>query len=79
MGGSRRSALGRRNGLRPSSLGGAVIALLGEPGIQPGIQLGIQLGMLDGLIGTGVSIGPGVGNALAAYALGSWLFRQILG
>jgi hypothetical protein len=75
MGGSRRSALGRRNGLRPSSLGGAVIALLGEPGIQ----LGIQLGMLDGLIGMGVSIGPGVGNALAAYALGSWLFRQILG
>ena len=76
MRGSRRFALGRRNGLRPSSLGGAVIALLslfnpGEPGIQPG--------MLERLIGMSVLIGLGVGNALEAYASGSWLYRQRLG
>jgi len=58
---------------RDGFLGGGAIALLsllssGEPSIQPTLA--------DRLIGMGVLIGLGVGNALAAYAFGSWIFRR---
>jgi len=58
---------------RDGFLGGGAIALLsllssGEPSIQPTL--------VDRLIGMGVLIGLGVGNALAAYAFGSWIFRR---
>jgi len=58
---------------RDGFLGGGAIALLsllssGEPSIQPTL--------VDRLIGMGVLIGLGVGNALAAYAFGSWLHRR---
>jgi hypothetical protein len=58
---------------RDGLLGGATIALLslfsaGEPSIQPELS--------DRLIGIGVLFGLGIGNALAAYAFGSWLDRR---
>ena len=58
--------------VRDGLLGGGAIALLsllspGEPSIQPGFS--------DRLIGIGVFIGLGIGNALAAYAVGLWLDR----
>ena len=58
---------------RDGFLGGGAIALLslfspGEPSIQPGLS--------DHLIGIGVLIGLGIGNALAAYAFDSWLYRR---
>lgn len=53
-------------------LGGAVamLSLLspGEPTIQPGL--------VDRLIRFSVLIGLGIGNALAAYAVASWLCRR---
>jgi len=54
-------------------LGGGEIAVLslfspGEPSIQPALS--------DRLTGIGVLIGLGMGNALAAYAFGSWLDRR---
>ncbi len=62
-----------RRAARDGLLGGGAVALLsllspGEPGIQPG--------GLDRLIGIGVLIGLGIGNALAAYGVGSWLYRR---
>jgi hypothetical protein len=58
---------------RDGLLGGGAIALLslfspGEPSIQP--ELSARL------IGIGLSIGLGIGNALAAYAFGAWLNRR---
>ncbi len=58
---------------RDGLLGGGTIALLslsspGEPSIRPELS--------DRLIGISVLIGLGVGNALAAYAFGSWLDRR---
>ena len=58
---------------RDGLLGGGAIAVLslfspGEPSIQPALS--------DRLIGIGVLIGLGIGNALAAYAFGSWLYRR---
>jgi hypothetical protein len=58
---------------RDGLLGGGAIAVLslfspGEPSIQPALS--------DRLIGIGVLIGLGMGNALAAYAFGSWLYRR---
>lgn len=55
---------------RDGFLGGSAIALLsllspGEPSVQPGL--------VDRLIGIVVLIGLGIGNALAAYAMGPWL------
>ena len=40
----------------------------GEPSIRPELS--------DRLIGIGVLFGLGIGNALAAYAFGSWLHRR---
>ena len=62
-----------RRAARDGFLGGGAVALLsllspGEPGIQPG--------GLDRLIGIGVLIGLGIGNALAAYGVGSWIYRR---
>jgi hypothetical protein len=59
--------------VRDGLLGGGAIALLsllspGEPSIQPGLS--------DRLIGMSVLVGLGIGNALAAYAFGSWLCRR---
>jgi len=59
--------------VRDGFLGGGAIALLSlfsprEPSIQPELS--------DRLIGIGVLFGLGIGNALAAYALGSWLHRR---
>ena len=58
---------------RDGLLGGGAIALLsllspGEPSVQPGLS--------DRMIGISVLIGLGIGNALAAYAFGSWLYRR---
>jgi hypothetical protein len=58
---------------RDGLLAGGAIALLslfsaGEPSIEP--ELSARL------IGIGVVIGLGIGNALAAYAFGSWLDRR---
>jgi hypothetical protein len=58
---------------RDGFLGGGAIALLslfspGEPSIQPELS--------DRLIGIGVLTGLGIGNALSAYAFGSWLDRR---
>ena len=58
---------------RDGLLGGVAIALLsllspGEPSVQPELS--------DRLIGIGVLFGLGIGNALAAYAFGSWLYRR---
>ncbi len=58
---------------RDGFLGGGAIALLsllspGEPSVQPGL--------MDRLIGIGVLIGLGIGNALAAYAIGPWLQQR---
>jgi hypothetical protein len=58
---------------RDGFLGGGSIALLslfspGEPSIQSELS--------DRLIGIGVLLSLGVGNALAAYAFGSWLHRR---
>jgi hypothetical protein len=58
---------------RDGFLGGGAIALLslfspGEPSIQPELS--------DRLVGIGILVGLGVGNALAAYAFGSWLSRR---
>ena len=58
---------------RDGLLGGGAIAVLslfspGEPSIQPALS--------DRLIGISVLIGLGIGNALAAYAFGSWLYRR---
>jgi hypothetical protein len=57
---------------RDGFLGGGAIALLSL--LSPG-ELGIQPTLVDRLIGMGVLIGLGIGNALAAYAFGSWLYR----
>lgn len=59
--------------VRDGLLGGGAVAVLsllspGEPSIQPGLS--------DRLIGFSVLIGLGIGNALAAYAFGSWLYRR---
>ena len=59
--------------VRDGLLGGGMIALLslfsaGEPSIRPELS--------DRLIGIGVLFGLGIGNALAAYAFGSWLHRR---
>jgi hypothetical protein len=58
---------------RDGLLGGGAIALLslfspGEPSIQPELS--------DRLIGIGVLLGLGIGNALGAYAFGSWIHRR---
>ena len=59
--------------VRDGLLGSGAIALLslfsaGEPSIRPELS--------DRLIGIGVLFGLGIGNALAAYAFGSWLHRR---
>jgi hypothetical protein len=59
--------------VRDGLLGGGMIALLslfsaGEPSIRPELS--------DRLIGISVLFGLGIGNALAAYAFGSWLHRR---
>jgi hypothetical protein len=58
---------------RDGLLGGGAIAVLsllspGEPSVQPGL--------MDRLTWFGALIGLGMGNALAAYAVGSWLRQQ---
>jgi hypothetical protein len=58
---------------RDGLVGGGAIGLLsllspGEPSIQPEWS--------DRLIGIGLLTGLGVVNALAVYAVGSWLFRR---
>jgi hypothetical protein len=58
---------------RDGFIGGGIIAGLsllnrGEPTIQPEL--------VDRLIGVGVLIVMGIGNALAAYAFGSWSYRR---
>ena len=58
---------------RDGLLGGGAIATMsmlsrGEPSIRPGLT--------DYLIWFAVWIALGIGNALAAYALGSWLRRR---
>jgi hypothetical protein len=59
--------------VRDGFFGGGAIALLslfspGEPSIDPELS--------DRLIGISLLFGLGIGNALAAYAFGSWLDRR---
>lgn len=58
---------------RDGLLGGGANAMLSL--LSPG-EASIQPGLVDRLIGFSVLIGLGIGNALAAYAVASWLCRR---